>query len=88
MLEAMFIGLLIGVAFALLHNVAQWTKREPVDEWQDLISGLVVGSFVFGPPAILALCTSHIGNWLLAVLVTWTVLALSIRDLQDWARRL
>ena len=76
MLEGMLIGLLIGVSFAPLGYVAQWAKGESADEWEDLISGLVVGSFVVGPPVILAWCTSHNGEWLFATIVTWTVLAL------------
>ncbi len=87
MIEAMLIGLLLGVGCALLDSAAQWTNGELVDDWEELVRGLVVGSFVFGPPVILAWCTSQTAEWLLAVTVTWTVLAFSSRDLRDWARR-
>ena len=87
MIEVILIGLLIGVAFAPLGYVAQWTKGEPADECEDLISGFVVGTFLIGPPVILAWCTSHNGDWLLATIVTWAVLALCSQSLRDWAGR-
>lgn len=86
MIEAICIGLLLGVCCVLLDSVAQWSSTEPVDEWVELARGIVAGSFVFGPPVILAWCTTQAVEWVLAVIATWAVMAVSRRDLRDWAR--
>lgn len=87
MIEAMLIGLQFGIICALLDHAAQWTTGELVEKWGEFARGLLAGSFMFGPPVILAWWTSQTVDWLVAVTVTWTVLALSSRDLRDWARR-
>ena len=86
MIEAILFGLQLGISCALLDHVARWTKRAR-RRTGDLARGLVVGSFVLGPPVILAWCTSEIVDWLVAVTATWTILALSRPDLRDCVRR-
>ncbi len=85
MIDAILFGLQLGISCALLDHVARWTRRARRGTG-DLARGLVVGSFLFGPPVILAWCTSHTVDWLLAVTVTWSVLALTRPGLRDCVR--
>lgn len=85
MIEAMLFGLVLGIGGALLDQAARLTEGALVGDWDELVRGFMVGTFLFGPPTILAWCMSDVGNWLVAVSVTWTVIALSSRDLPDWA---